>query len=250
MAIIAFVANSNHHHTIVVDTEGRMPEFLECFHKLLAKHQNVLRGRWENMWAAEPSSVVELIDPNDIFSKVVYALSNPVKDHLVERADQWPGASSLRANLEGGPLRATRPWRFFRKDGDMPESVRFSCVRPPGFEHLDRTGWRALLEEHLRTVEAAALAQRRAEGRKVLGRKTVLRQSPREWPRSREPRRQLNPRIAARNKWARIEALRRNRSFIDAYRAARALWQAGKEALFPLGTYWLRRYGGVATAPS
>src|SRR5262245_61549141 len=45
MGVVGFMANSNHHHTIVVDHDGRMPEFLERFHKLLAKHQNVLRGR-------------------------------------------------------------------------------------------------------------------------------------------------------------------------------------------------------------
>jgi len=54
MQVVAFLAHSNHHHTIVVDTEGRMPEFLECFHKLLAKHQNALRGRWENFWRPRP----------------------------------------------------------------------------------------------------------------------------------------------------------------------------------------------------
>jgi len=40
MHVPAFLAHSNHHHTVVVDTRGRMPEFLELFHKLVAKHQN------------------------------------------------------------------------------------------------------------------------------------------------------------------------------------------------------------------
>jgi len=50
MRFLAFLAHSNHHHTIVVDTSGPMPEFLELFHTLVAMHQNVLRGRWENLW--------------------------------------------------------------------------------------------------------------------------------------------------------------------------------------------------------
>ena len=37
--VVAFLAHSNHHHTIVVDTQGRMPEFLEYFHKLVAKRE-------------------------------------------------------------------------------------------------------------------------------------------------------------------------------------------------------------------
>ena len=162
MQVVAFLAHSNHHHTIVVDTFGRMPEFLEALHKLFAKHQNALRGRWENFWASEATSVVELLGPDDVFSKMTYALTNPVKDHLVERTDQWPGATSLRANLDGHTLHAHRPTRFFRKDGAQPESVTLTCARPPGFEHLGKDAWRALLLDRLRAVEADSANQRRA----------------------------------------------------------------------------------------
>jgi hypothetical protein len=245
MQVVAFLAHSNHHHTIVVDTEARMPEFLEAFHKLFAKHQNVLRGRWENFWAAEATSVVELLDPEDVLSKMTYALTNPVKDHLVERAEQWPGASSRRANLDGRAIHAHRPWRFFRKDGVQPESVTLSCARPPGFEHLERDEWKALLEKRIRAVEVAAAEDRRDRGRRIFGRSQILRQRPTDRPQSREPRRQINPRVASLNKWARLEALQRNKTFMAAYRVARDLWQAGFDAVFPVGTYWLRRFAGV-----
>src|SRR5262249_34528651 len=143
MQVVGFLAHSNHHYTIVVDSEGRMPEFLEAFHKLVAKHQNVLRVRWENFWVAEATSVVELLDPEDVLAKMAYALSNPVKDHLIERADQWLGATSLRANLEGCSLSAERPQRFFRKDGSQLERVTIQCARLPGFEHLGQAEWGA-----------------------------------------------------------------------------------------------------------
>jgi putative transposase len=159
MRVIGFIAQANHHHTIVLDTHGRMPEFLEGFHKLLAKHQNALRGRWENFWASEATSVVELLEPDDILAKLAYALCNPVKDHLVERADQWPGASSLRANLDGRVIHATRPMRFFRKDGDLPEIVAIDVVRAPGFGQLSQAEWRALLHSRIAAVESAAAAE-------------------------------------------------------------------------------------------
>ena len=245
MQVVAFLAHSNHHHTIVVDTEGRMPEFLEAFHKLFAKHQNALRGRWENFWSSEATSVVELLDPEDVLAKMTYVLSNPVKDQLVERVDQWPGASSLRTHLDGRTLHAHRPWRFFRKAGLQPESLTLSCARPPGFGHLGHNEWRALIESRLHAAEVAAAGERRARGIRVLGRGQVLRQRPTDRPRSHEPRRQLSPRVAGVNKWARIEALQRNKTFLAAYRAARDLWQAGLDAVFPTGTYWLRRFAGV-----
>ena len=41
---------ANHHHTGVIDTDGRLPEFLEYFHKFVAKCGNAIRGRWESFW--------------------------------------------------------------------------------------------------------------------------------------------------------------------------------------------------------
>jgi hypothetical protein len=72
---------------------------------------------------------------------------------------------------------------------------------------------------------------------------------------TREPRRQLSPRVACKSTWARVEALQRNQAFIDRYREARANHLAGREAIFPAGTWWLPRFAGVkcaeanATAP-
>ncbi|HEX7840065.1 MAG TPA: hypothetical protein VF469_21460 [Kofleriaceae bacterium] len=43
-------AMTNHYHAVIYDRVGRYPEFIEHFHKLLARSQNALRGRWENLW--------------------------------------------------------------------------------------------------------------------------------------------------------------------------------------------------------
>lgn len=74
-------------------------------------------------------------------------------------------------------------------------------------------------------------------------------------PGTRESRRKLSPRVACKNTWARIEALQRNQAFIDQYRATRDKHLAGRKAIFPAGTWWLRRFSGMkcaemcATAP-
>jgi putative transposase len=58
----------------------------------------------------------------------------------------------------------------------------------------------------------------------------------------------VNPRVAARNKWQRIEALRRNKAFQLAYAAARDAFKLGLgNVMFPEGTYWLARFAGVLT---
>jgi hypothetical protein len=89
--VLFTAAQSNHHHTGIYDPLGNCPAFIEHFHKLFAKCQNALRGRWENFWSSEQTSVVRLVSPEDVLDKMVYAFTNPVKDGLVERVDHWPG---------------------------------------------------------------------------------------------------------------------------------------------------------------
>src|SRR6478609_4721932 len=81
--VLFTAAMSNHHHTGIYDPDGNYPAFLEYFHKLFAKCQNALRGRWENFWASEQTSVVRLVGGEDVLSKLVYAVCNPVQAALV-----------------------------------------------------------------------------------------------------------------------------------------------------------------------
>ena len=237
---------SNHHHTVVFDRHGRIVEFVEHFHKMLAKCQNALRGRWENHFSSEPVSLVHLVGVHDVIDKLVYAATNPVKDGLVERVHHWPGVNGLSELLNGRPMRARRPSHFFRPDGPMPAEVTLDLTLPP--ELGDPSEILHTVRARVAEVEAEQAAQRAETGRSVLGRRRILRQSWRDSPTSHEPRRTLNPRVAARSKWHRIEALRRNTEFVAAYRVARVAWLAGLQVVFPTGTYWLRRFAGVPVA--
>src|SRR6185436_6585429 len=72
-------AMSNHYHVVIYDRAGRYPEFIEHFHKLLARSQNALRGRWENFWSSEQTCVVKLVGREAVLDKLVYAAVNPVQ---------------------------------------------------------------------------------------------------------------------------------------------------------------------------
>jgi len=240
---------SNHHHTGIVDVLGNFPDFLAYFHKLFAKHQNALRGRWEAFWAPEQTSAVELVEPDDVFAKMVYALGNPVKDFIVEKVHHWPGVNSLAAILDGKPLLATRPKTFFRPDGDMPETARLSFHRPPNLGELTHAQFAARLRADIAKVESDAAATRAKSGRRVVGRHAVRHQHWNESPHTREPRRVLDPRVACRNQWRRKETLGRNRTWVNNYRTARELLLKGIKATFPHGTFLLRRLAGVDCEP-
>jgi putative transposase len=244
--VITFVHMSNHLHHEIYDRHGNGPAFYEHFHKLLAKCMNALRGRWENFFASEQVCVVRLENREDLIDKLVYIATNPVKDGLVERVDDWPGASGYRALMSGQPLRAKRPKHFFAADGTMPKEITLHLTIPP--ELGDRDELLAEVRKRVAAVEEEEARNRTETGRRVMGRYAVLRQSWRESPMSREPRRNLRPTIAAKSLWARLEAIQRKREFTRSHRAARLALLAGTPIPFPPGTYWLRRFVGVAIA--
>ena len=238
---------SNHHHTVRIDPHGREVEFREHFHKMMAKCQNALRGRWENLWASVEPCNVEVMTLDDLLDKLVYTATNPVKDGLVEKVHHWPGPNFLKALLTGKPLRAHRPKHFFRKDGPMPAEVELVLKLPDDFEN--KAEFLAELQRRVTAVEEECARERQRTGRRVLGRRGVLRQSWRESPTSREPRRGLRPRVAARNKWLRIAMLQRNQQWAADYRDAFEKFRAGLPAEFPYGTYWLKRFANVTVKP-
>lgn len=242
-------AMSNHHHTGIVDKCGQLPEFLAYFHKLFAKHQNALRGRWEAFWAPEQTSAVELIESDDVMSKMVYALTNPVKDNMVKRVNDWPGVNSLAAILSNRPLTAEKPKTFFRADGLLPAQVALSFRKPAALEHLQHAAYVAEIEQRVAVVEERAAVERVETGRSVVGRRAVLMQSWETSPLTKERRRGVEPRIACRNIWRRIESLQRSKLWVAKYRAARDAFLAGVEVVFPAGTFWLHRFAGVLCEP-
>jgi putative transposase len=246
--VMDFMQMSNHLHDAIYDRPGCAPAFYEHFHKLLAKCLNALRGRWENFFSSEQVSVVRLETREDLIRRLVYIATNPVKDGLVARVDDWPGASGYRALLSGTPLTATRPRHFFAENGTMPERVTLTLTIPP--ELGDRAEILAEVQARVRAFEDNEARKRAETGRRVLGRYAVLRQSWRESPTSREPRRGLRPTIAAKSLWARLEAIQRKREFVAAYRAARAALLAGAPIPFPVGTYWMRRFVNVEVGSS
>ncbi len=121
---------SNHYQAVIFDRFGRYPEFVEHFHKMFARSQNALCGRWENFWSSEQVCVVRLVDGEDVMDKLVYAATNPVKDGLVDTVHHWPGVNGLGALLAGRPLRAARLRHFHRQDGTMPEAVELRVTIP------------------------------------------------------------------------------------------------------------------------
>ena len=242
--ILMAVAMSNHHHLDVFDRLGRVPEFMEYFHKLLARSQNTLLGRRENFWASVQPSVVRLVDAEDVVRKIVYAVINPLTSHLVEKVHHWPGVNMFAALVSGRTIEIARPRHFFRVgDRALPAKVTLRLTIPP--ELGEREAVLRDICERVESEERRLIEERHRTGKRVVGRAVIRRQSWRSTPETQAIRRGLKPTVAAINQWSRIEALQRNRQFIAEYRLARRLWRNGEPVAFPAGTYWLRRFAQV-----
>lgn len=233
------------------DVEGVGPSFRQYVMSLLARFMNVHRSRWEAFWSSAEPSVVELVDAQAELAQLVYNLTDPVRQQLVDKVHNWPGVSSLRHQLSGKPIRVKRPKKFFRRDGSMPDEVELRFVPPPGFAHLEHEAWAKLLRDRVKAVEMQAADERRKKGSRVAGRKAVLRRSPYSCPKTLPPRRNLNPRVAGRDRRKRLAALDRMKRFQHRYRKAlERLADGVTDVVFPAGTWQLARLGVVRCEPA
>lgn len=241
--IHAVCVMSNHWHGVVTDPHARLPEFLERFHRLLARAQNAALGRWENFWSSDKPSVVLLVSDADVLDKMAYVIANPTAAGLVRAPEEWPGVISHRLQ-EQNTVR--RPDFFFDPAGSMPAELPLNIVRPPIFRQLP---W-PILARHLREaverkVQQARQAVRR-HARRFVGAKAIRLQPVAARPRTTEMRRNPSPRIAARHTPERAGAIRDLREFVRRYRAAWQAWRNGARFItFPAGTYALRVFACV-----
>lgn len=231
---------SNHYHLLVTDPDARLPAFMRDLGSLVARATNASIGRWEAFWSAEASySAVSHDSPDDIVAKAAYVLANPVAAGLVAHGREWPGVWTAPEQLGTATLAAPRPEFFFRANGDMPESAELALSVPPGFGSAGEFQERVAAAVH--GLEAQIRREHERQRRPFAGRVRVLAQKVFSRPASGELRRTLIPRVAARDKWKRIEALSRLASFLRAYREAWLARRAGmRDVFFPAGTYLLR----------
>jgi len=245
----AYCVLSNHWHCVLTDPNGRLPEFQRDLGSTVARALNAAHGRWESFWAPGSYSAVALQTAEDVLDKMAYVLANPVVAGLVRHGSEWPGLWAAPARIGAGPREVKRPDHYFRKGGPSPRTAPLELVCPEGFASVDEL--RRRLTEALAEREVRAARELADEGRSFMSVQRVLAQRPFSRPAPGEPRRGLRPRIASRDKWKRLEAIGRLKTFLAEYREAWRAFKAGARAtVFPAGTYWMRVSCGAACASS
>ena len=245
--IHACVFMSNHYHIDISDPHANLVEFKRLLNSMIARGINAAEGRHGSFWDRDiPADTQRPID-DETFLDLVYTLVNPVTAGLVRHADQWPGFTT--AGWRFGETRSfRRPDFYFDKGGEMPEKVTLTLARPAIFGDLDDDELFTRIEAAVHQRELEICQQMRRDSRRFAGVQKTARQPFGAIPRSFEERFRVTPRVATACKWRRLAQLQRNRAWESAYADARARLLEGEAAMFPAGTYALRKFAGVAVA--
>jgi REP element-mobilizing transposase RayT len=93
--LIDFAVEGNHLHIIlrVIDPEN-VPLFVGYAKQEIAHRVNRLLGRRKRTIWAEGYDSPTILDLNKTLDQIAYVMLNPVKDHIVERIEQYPGVTS------------------------------------------------------------------------------------------------------------------------------------------------------------
>ncbi|HLT39152.1 MAG TPA: hypothetical protein VK034_22865 [Enhygromyxa sp.] len=243
----ASVWMSNHHHTDVSDPDGNLVAFKQLLHSLIARGGNDRLHRHDSFWSGDAACDTRRPTDDESLGDLVYTLTNPVSAGLVKWARLWPGFTTVGWRF-GETRTFKRPDRFFDEKGEMPEQVSLTLVRPPIFAELDDDALYRKMMGEVRRRELEIQRKLRQQGRRFMGPIKLAQQRWGRAPQSFEERFKVAPRVAASSKWLAVAELQRNREWERQYAAARKLWLAGEPAVFPAGTYWLRRFAGVDVA--
>jgi REP element-mobilizing transposase RayT len=240
---------SNHHHLVVTDVEGKLPDFLRELHRLTAKPHNPTQGQWENLWSAEPCNAVRLVTDEDILDKIVYVVANPVASGLVARPEEWPGFIMWGQRS----VRVDRPTAYFRENGVCESELELE-VQPPVMRgaFIGRAAeWAATLLQEVENKVCEHAERLEEQGRHVLGDVAVLAASFVQRAESYEEKRGVVPTLASKVVEVR-DALRKvERAFRARYRAVLAQWRKGARTIaFPFGTWWMRVLHGADVEPA
>lgn len=250
--IHAVSVESNHFHLVVTDTQGRLSEFMQELNRsaarcLLQHYRNRFpQRRIDALWTRSQSfNALLLVNPEAVLDKLVYTLTNPVKDGLVRDYRKWPGFNTRPSDWRRGARTARRPSEYFK---NTPEIIDYHVCAPSQLcASLEQAI--ATVELHVRMAQEQASVELAAQGRSFAGVNAVLATSPLDAPGTPQPVGGLKPTLAAGSDHeALCVAKAALMTFRRAYREAWREFKARAKALFPGGTLLMRtRFGQACT---
>ena len=220
--------------------------FEQLFNSLVARGINRLLGREGPLYSTRNRSE-EADDDASLEQQLLYAVTNPVKDGLVDRAAHWKGVSSYKQLATGEVDRYTYiDWTAWHRAGGkhsrkppeaFTETVEVELSPIPAWAGLPAHKRQALFRRRVRELEQDYREQREREGRHVMGKRKLEKLDPRARPKTRKPRTR-QPLVHASTVAGRREFEAGWRAYLEAYYHASGLYLAGEfDVEFPAGSF-------------
>jgi len=246
----AVEANVNHLQLLVSADKSQIANlspFFQTLDSTIARSLNRTHHRDGRLWSSRVR-VTPCIDDRAAEQQLLYILTNPVKDGLLESVAESPLFTTYTSLAHGKPLRYWRiDWSAYqlaggsRKKGHSPKDyLEWLRLELDPLPH--QAGWaehrrRAWVRRQVREFEEAKAAEMRAEGRRALGASALFALDPRGRPREAKEN-GPQPLCHASDPVARREYVKQWRELVRAYRAASIEYRLGMwEREFPEGTF-------------
>ena len=253
VTIHAFVFMSTHYHLLATfasaKDKSRFIGFINCN---ITRKLNALNQRSGAGWQRRFTAIGVSKDRCTQERRLRYLLAHGVKEKLVRRAQDWPGASSLPWLVLGKQIRGvwtsfTARYHATHRKSHVPKKGEFDIVYVlklavlPCWRGMSAELWRRLVAEMVADIEAEACERRVALGVEVLGVDAVLAAEPlSQLPRQRRTR---APIVHAVNEAVRKHLQEQLRLRNEAYDEASQRFRDGEwDVVFPSGMF--RPFGG------
>jgi len=237
-----FVVASNHIHFILsTGSVDLLASFMNFVNGNIAREAGRLHHWREKFWSRRYRAIC-IADERKLLERVKYLLSHGCKEALVARPGLWPGVNCIRALCHGGKLRGvwldrSGLYRARRAGAGVDEAdfrTHYEVELSPlpmhqGTEPCDVRRWyRGVVAE----VERETQQMLATEGRRPLGVKKVLCQSPHQRPAS--VARSPAPPCHASDAETRKKFVKGYRWFLNTYRQAAGRLRRGQTGVeFP-----------------
>lgn len=244
--------NINHEHMGIAPSDGskeaytRVIRFKQLYHRLFAWGINCLLGR-EGALFSSASRDVLCLDDESVREAFGYAITNPVKDGLVDRVAHWKGFSSYPSVALGEDTAYTyvdrTAWHQAggERSGKPPEAftktvhLRFTPL--PGTEKMSPGERQAQVRRQCRELEQKFREEREKEGKKVMSAARLEKLDYRDRP-STPAKKSPKPIFHGSSREVIDEFQEAYESFLAAYRAASIAYRNGNlDTEFPRGSF-------------
>ena len=217
--------------------------FKKTFHRILAEELNRYYGREGGIFST-PARTVPCLDNVSLEQQFFYALTNPVKDGLVDRLSHWKGFSSYNQLARGEDEVFTYYDRTaWHKSGQKKpiqafmKSARVEFTPLPSLENMKPEERRMYIRREVRLIEQSCREQRALEGRRVMTPARLQRTDPRDRPVNR-PKRTPKPLCHCSSPGLAKEYKDMHLEFLKSYRISSAYYRSGVyDVEFPPGSF-------------